>query len=104
MSYNKFAKLDNGSLVYAQKYMHVGDVGILYPSDELLRELGYKQINYCDPSGPAPEGYHWEISGWEEDEDEIRQIWEAVEDPVPSDEDEIDPYEAAEILLGGEPL
>lgn len=104
MSYNYFAKLENGSPVYAKKFMKVGDVGILYPSDELLIELGYKRINYNDPTDPAPEGYHWEYTGWEETEDEIRQTWEAVADPVPSDEDEIDPYEAAEILLGGEPL
>lgn len=103
MSYNNFAKLENGSPVHAKKYMHVGDVGILYPSDELLREMGYKPINY-NYQADAPEGYHWKTTGWEETEDEIRQTWEAVEDPVPSDDDEIDPYEAAEILLGGEPL
>lgn len=103
MSYGNFGKLENGKLIHAQKYIKAGDVGILYPSDETLLGLGYKPINNNYPENET-EGYHWEDRGWEETEDEIRLVWELVEDPVPSDEDEIDPYEAAEILLGGEPL
>lgn len=104
MSYYNFAKLENGIPKRAEKYMRFGDVGVLYPSDELLIEHGYKRISYEGPADPAPEGYHWEAAGWEETEDEIKQTWNAVADPVPSDADEIDSYEAAEILLGGEPL
>lgn len=102
MSYSDFGKLENGNLKRAQKYMHFDGVGVLYPSDELLIEHGYKRISYERPADPAPDGYHWEDTGWEEVEDEIRRIWEAVADPVPSDEDEIDPWDAAGIILGGD--
>lgn len=101
MSYRDFAKLKDGRLAYAEKYMLHGDTGILNPSDELLRELGYKPVNYNSPADPAPDGYHWEITGWKETENEIRRVWEAVADPVPSDEDELDPMEAADIIMGG---
>lgn len=104
MSYREFAKLDGDQLVYAEKYMIVGEVGVLYPSDALLRASGYKRVSLDAPEEDAPEGWHWEQTGYEETDDEIRGSWEAVADPVPSDEDEIDSYEAAEILLGGEPL
>lgn len=89
MSYYNFAKLENGIPKRAEKYMRFGDVGVLYPSDELLIEHGYKRISYEGPADPAPEGYHWEAAGWDETEDEIRQTWNAVADPVPSDADEI---------------
>lgn len=104
MSYYDFGILENGTLKHAEKYMCVGGVSVLYPSDELLIENGYKRISYEGPPYPAPGGYYWKDTGWEETEDKIRHTWEAVADSAPSDEDEIDPYEAAEILLGGELL
>ena len=101
MSYRDFARLENGNLNRAKKYMIFGGVGVLFPSDELLREMGFKPINYNSPEESAPDGYHWEIAGWEETENEIRRVWEAVADPIPSDEDELDPMEAADIIIGG---
>jgi hypothetical protein len=100
MSYSDFGKLENGRLVQAPKYLKDGDVGILYPSDETLLRLGYKPFKYNYPENET-EGYHWVARGWEETQSEIRQNWELAKDPVPSDEDEIDPWDAAGIILGG---
>ena len=99
--YNNFGKVENGFLKRAKKFMQIGDVGVLYPSYEILLENGYKPINY-NHQEEAPEGYHWESRGWEETESECRQIWELVEDPIPSDDDEIDSWDAAGIILGGD--
>lgn len=99
--YYNYGKVVNGELQIAEKYMQFGNgVGVLYPSDALLLENGYKPINY-NHQEEAPEGYHWESSVWEETESECRLIWDLVEDPVPSDDDEIDTYDAAGIILGG---
>lgn len=103
MSYTEFGKLEDGQLVYAKKHMIVGEVGVLYPSDALLRELGYKYVNMDQPEEEPPEGWHWEDGVFEETDDEIRLQYELVRDPQPSDDDELDPSEIAEILLGGAP-
>ena len=61
----------------------------------MYEELGYYPLQYTDEPQDAPAGYHYE-DHWEQGEDAIIQVWELVEDP-----DDIDEYEAFDIIFGG---
>lgn len=98
---SRFGKIENGALKYAPYCLRTGSASVLNPSEEILLANGYKPVNF-NYQEEAPEGYHWETRGWEETENECRQVWELVEDPVPSDDDEIDAWDAAGIILGGD--
>lgn len=53
---------------------------------------------YVDMPIEATEGKHWE-SGWEEEENAIRQVWTLVDDPV-YPEPELSADEALNIIMG----
>ena len=75
------------------------------PSPDKLRAAGYLDV-ITSPEPETVEGYHW-VSGYEIHNDDttgldmLFQVWERVEDPPPSDEDEISAEEALDIILGG---
>lgn len=76
-----YAKLENGYLRSAPKTITLDGKTINNPLPEELEQLGYKQVMYVDMPIEATEGKHWE-SGWEEEENAIRQVWTLVDDPV----------------------
>jgi len=91
-----YAKLIEGELVFAPNPILVDCNYIGNPLGEIYEGEGYKPVRYTSP-GEAPDGSYW-VETWAETETEIVQQWEATE--LPPDED-IDPAEALNILLGG---
>lgn len=92
----RYAKLINDYPTFAPNPILVGGNWIGNPPGEVYEAEGYKPVRYTDP-GEAPDGCYW-VETWAETETEIVQQWEATE--LPPDED-IDPAEALNILLGG---
>ena len=98
----RYAKLIDGNICWDPRTVQYDGQIIGNPTPEILTALGYKPVRETDPPEER-EGYTLE-SGWEEEEDEIVQTWSYVPIPEPSDEDELDFYDAAGIILGGEEL
>lgn len=89
-----YGYLENEMLRRAPNPMVIGENRVWNPTDEMYEMAGYKLVIFADP--PETEsGYHAE-SGWEEQEDEIVQVWTVVKDP-----DDIDDSEAFDIIFGG---
>lgn len=91
----RYARLNDGSIVYAPNpILHAG---LWYgnPSGEIYEAEGYKPVRYTDPPTEPGEGYQWSET-WSETEDAILQGWELV--PVP---DYVSADEAMAILFGG---
>ena len=93
-----YAKLENGYLRSAPKTITLDGKTNNNPLPEELEQLGYKQVMYVDMPIEATEGKHWE-SGWEEEENAIRQVWTLVDDPV-YPEPELSADEALNIIMG----
>lgn len=93
-----YAKLQSGFLRSAPKTITLDGKTINNPLPEELEQLGYKQVMYVDMPIEATEGKHWE-SGWEEEENAIRQVWTLVDDPV-YPEPELSADEALNIIMG----
>lgn len=74
-----YAKLENGYLRSAPKNIVLDGRTINNPYDSELEQLGYKQVVYTDMPTEVTDGKHWE-SGWEEEENAIRQVWKLVDD------------------------
>lgn len=92
----KYAKLINNYPSFAPNPILHDGLWYGNPPSEIYEAEGYKPVRYTDP-GEAPEGYYW-VETWAETGGEIVQGWEAVELPP---EEDIDPTEALDILLGG---
>lgn len=67
------------------------------PPGEIYLEEGYKPVQYTDQ--PEPQGVGWRIEEWTETDEAIVQGWSWHE---ATDEDEISPEEALDMLLGGD--
>ena len=117
----KFAKIEDGHVVFAPRKL-IG-VPMEFPPEE---EGGEPVTMLCTVTNPTDaqylaagwlpvietrrpadgDGYHY-VESFElgNDDttgvDELVQVWERVDDPPPSDEDEISAEEALEIILGG---
>lgn len=89
-----YAKLINNELQMAPKKIQSENTVVYNPPVEMLEAHGYKPVIYTEAPEP-PEGYYV-VSGWEELEDGIYQVWYFEEKS-----DEVDAEEALEILLGG---
>lgn len=74
-----YAKLQNGFLHSAPKTIVLDGKTINNPLPEELERLGYKPVVYTDTPIEVTEGKHWG-SGWEEEENAIRQVWTLVDD------------------------
>lgn len=92
------AKLQNGFLRSAPKTIVLDGRTINNPLPEELERLGYKHVLYTDMPTDAPSGQHYE-SGWEEEENAIRQVWTLVDDPV-YPEPELSAEDALNIIMG----
>lgn len=92
------AKLSNGFLHSAPKTIVLDGRTINNPYDSELEQLGYKQVVYVDMPTEVAEGKHYE-SGWTETDNDIRQVWTLVDDPV-YPEPELSADEALNIIMG----
>lgn len=93
-----YAELQNEFLRSAPKTIVLDGRTINNPLPEELEHLGYKPVVYVDMPIEATEGKHWE-SGWTEEENAIRQVWELVDDPV-YPEPELSAEDALNIIMG----
>ena len=90
-----------GFLKFAPNPLRVGDNNVYNAPAEVYLQDCWKPLKGNAYPEDAPEGYHYEEKYVEKD-DCIEQTWELVQDPIPSDDDELDPMEALSIILGGE--
>lgn len=93
----QYAKLINGSIIYAPNPILHDGLWYGNPPAEVYLTEGYKPVTYADQ--PEPQGVgRWEEK-WTETDEAIVQGWVWHE---ATDEDEISPEEALDMLMGGE--
>lgn len=92
-----YGSLVNNEMIPAPNPMVIGENRVWNPTGEQYTTAGYKEVIFTDIPETQP-GYHAEES-WTETENQITEVWTVVEDPPDAD---IDPYEAYEIIFGGE--
>lgn len=108
-----YGKIENGDLIPAPAALQIEQTflsedgeeikslqNVGNPTPEQYLAAGYLPIRYTD-APEAPKGYHYE-GDYTEDGGEIVQVWALVDDPAPSDEDEISAEEALDIIFGGD--
>lgn len=78
-----YGKLENGRLVYFDGTLRDGDTYIVAPTAADFRRFGWLPIVDERPTDPAPDGYHYAPTGWNEAEGAIRRVYALVEDPPP---------------------
>lgn len=93
-----YGYLENGYLRYAPDILRLEEVTIINPTDEQLVDAGYKKIIKTERP-PYEEGFSFN-SRWEEDEEEVRQVWDKVEVPPPPEPEPSMLDIVAEILTG----
>ena len=93
----RYAKLINGYPVFAPNPILHNGMWYGNPPGEVYLEQGYKPVQYTDQ--PEPQGVGRYEATWTETDEAIVQGWTWHE---ATDEDEIDPEEALDLLLGGE--
>lgn len=76
-----YGTLQNGTMIPAPRKIVIGDWVILNPTDEQYAEAGYLPVIRTDPP-EAPEGFY-PVSGWEEQDGSIVQVWHLEEMPEP---------------------
>ena len=79
-------KLVNGALSYAPKKIIVDGKTIFNPSDEVLKEQGYKEIRKSDIPDDAPDGKIY-VSSYEDKGDYIEQVWTLIDEPPKAKEE-----------------
>lgn len=93
----QYAKLINGSIIYAPNPILHDGLWYGNPPPEVYLTEGYKPVRYTNQ--PEPQGVgRWEET-WTETDEAIVQGWVWHE---AADEDEISPEEALDMLMGGE--
>lgn len=93
----EYAKLINGSIVYAPNPIRHDGIWYGNPPAEVYLTEGYKLVTYTDQ--PEPQGVGRWIEAWEETDEAIVQGWEWHE---ATDEDEISDAEALGTIMGGD--
>lgn len=93
----EYAKLIDGFPVYAPNPILHNGLWYGNPPPEVYLTEGYKPVTYTDQ--PEPQGVGRWIEKWEETDEAIVQGWVWHE---ATDEDEISPEEALDMLMGGE--
>lgn len=79
-------KLVNGALAYAPRKIVIDGKTIFNPSDEALKEQGYKDVVTVDVPDDVPEGKVY-VSSWMDAGDMIQQTWTLVDAPPKSKEE-----------------
>lgn len=77
------AKLINGVIQYAPKKIYIDNKLVFNPTDEQLKELGYKEIVYTEAPQTQVKGKFW-ASKFEDRVINIEQVWYLVDEPLPS--------------------
>lgn len=90
----EYAKLMDGSIFFAPQVIVHDTQRIYNPPAELLTLHGFKPVRFTEPPEIEP-GYE-AVSGWEETQEAILQIWTV------QPEGELSDGEVLNILLGGE--
>ena len=90
----KYAKLIDGEIQFAPNPILVDGNYIGNPPAEVLEADGWKEVIYTDP--PTVEPGYVAVPGWQEEDDEIVQVWNI------EPEGDIDADVALDILMGGE--
>ena len=93
----KYAKLKNGYPVYAPNPLLHNGSRIGNPPGSVYEAEGYKPVQYADQ--PEPQGMGRFVETWTETDEAVVQGWEWRE---ATDEDEISPEEALDMLMGGD--
>lgn len=75
-----YAKLINNRLQPAPKQVQYNSNTVFNPPESILGELGYLPVTYTDMPVDAPAEKHY-VSGWEQTDTEIVQVWTLVDDP-----------------------
>lgn len=78
-----YGKLENGRLVYFDGTLRDGDTYIVAPTAADFSRFGWLPIVDERPTDPAPDGYHYAPTGWNEAEGAIRRIYALIKDPPP---------------------
>ena len=89
-----YAKLIDGEIQFAPNPILVGGNYIGNPPASVYEADGYKEVVYTDP--PSVEPGYIAVPGWQEEDDEIVQVWNI------EPEGDIDADVALDILMGGE--
>lgn len=92
---NLFAILQNGVLKYAPKKVNYNDRIVFNPTEEILKELGYKEVQNTE----YPNDGKYYVSSYEEQDDKIVQVWAETEEPV--QENGISSDEFLDIVMNG---
>lgn len=79
-------KVVNGSLSYAPRKITVDGKTIFNPTEELLKEQGYKEIRELDIPDDAPDGKIY-VSSYEDKGDYIEQVWTLIDEPPKAKEE-----------------
>lgn len=74
------AKITNGILQYAPKKIYIDNHLVFNPSDEQLKQLGYKEIIYTETPQTQIKGKFW-TSRFEDRTLGIEQIWFLADEP-----------------------
>ena len=93
----RYAKLINGSISFAPNPIRHASIWYGNPPAEVYRAEGYKPVTYT--AQPDPLGDGWWNTTWTETEEAIVQGWGWHE---ATDDDEISPEEALDMLMGGD--
>ena len=74
---NILGKLVNGAISYAPKQVKIGDSVVFNPTEEQLKQLGYKELEFSEE--PRIEVKTQKaVPRFEEQEDKILQVWDVV--------------------------
>lgn len=92
----EYAKLINDRQSYAPNPIHHNGRIRYNPPGSVYEAKGYKPVRYTDQ--PPPQGVGWWNETWTETDEAIVQGWVWHE---ATDEDEISPEEALDMLMGG---
>lgn len=86
----KYAKLINDNLSIAPRRLTIDGCVVFNPTDEQYEAAGYLPVRYTD-APVAPEGYY-PVSGWEEQDGEIVQVWHFEPNPEPTADESLTRY------------
>ena len=84
-------KIVNSGLALAPKKININGFLTFNPTNEMLKEQGYKEIMYSETPEPV-EGKSW-IPIYKDDTDVIVQTWDLIETPY-QPETELEQYKA----------
>lgn len=90
-----FAILQNGVLRYAPKKVNYNDSIVFNPTEEILKELGYKEVKNTE----YPNDGKYYTTSYEEQDDKIVQVWTEAEEPVQQEGISFDEF--LDIIMNG---